>query len=168
MNHRPLLACLVAALFALPAAAEDGYDLWLRYRPAPGNPVRELVNGAASPTLEAAQRELMRGLGGLAGGVITVVREPSQPGAVLFGTPRSSALIAELPLALERAGAEGYVIRSVIVNGHASTVIAANSDTGVLYGAFHFLRLLQTRQRSSVAGPGFAATHEDPRAGSLG
>jgi alpha-glucuronidase len=146
MNNRPLLACLVAALFALPAAAEDGYDLWLRYRPAPGNPLSELVTGAASPTLEAAQRELMRGLGGLAGGVITVVREPSQPGAVLFGTPRSSALIAALPLALERAGAEGYVIRSVTVNGHAATVIAANSDTGVLYGAFHFLRLLQTRQ----------------------
>ena len=146
MNHRPLLACLLATLFAFPAAAEDGYDLWLRYRPAPGNPVRELVTGAASPTLEAAQRELMRGLGGLTGGVITVVREPSQPGAVLFGTPRSSALIAELPLALERAGGEGYVIRSVTVNGHAATVIAANSDTGVLYGAFHFLRLLQTRQ----------------------
>jgi alpha-glucuronidase len=65
---------------------------------------------------------------------------------VLFGTPRSSALIAELPLALERAGAEGYVIRSIAVNGHAATVIAANSDTGVLYGAFHFLRLLQTGQ----------------------
>ncbi len=131
----------------MPATAEDGYDLWLRYRAAPGNPVRELVAaGAASPALEAAQRELMRGLGGLAGGAITVVRQPSQPGAVLFGTPRSSALIAELPLALERAGAEGYVIRSVTVNGQAATVIAANSDTGVLYGAFHFLRLLQTRQ----------------------
>ena len=38
------------------------------------------------------------------------------------------------------------MIRSVTVNGHAATVIAANSDVGVLYGAFHFLRLLQTRQ----------------------
>ncbi|MGQ7407476.1 hypothetical protein ACTGWE_11680, partial [Streptococcus suis] len=27
-----------------------------------------------------------------------------------------------------------------------TTVIAANTDVGVLYGVFHFLRLLQTRQ----------------------
>ena len=55
-------------------------------------------------------------------------------------------MIAELPLSLERAGAEGYVIRSVTINRQPAIVIAANSDVGVLYGAFHFLRLIQTRQ----------------------
>jgi len=149
MNHRLLLACLAAMLFALPAASEDGYDLWLRYRPPSQVPVRELVAGAASPTLEAAQRELVRGLGGLSGAPIPVVPEPGQPGALLFGTPRSSALIAGLSLGLEGAGAEGYVIRSVTLRGRATTVIAANSDIGVLYGAFQFLRLLQTGQGSS-------------------
>jgi alpha-glucuronidase len=149
MNHRLLLACLAAMLFALPAASEDGYDLWLRYRPPSQVPVRELVAGAASPTLEAAQRELVRGLGGLSAAPIPVVPEPGQPGALLFGTPRSSELIASLSLGLERAGAEGYVIRSVTLRGRAATVIAANSDIGVLYGAFHFLRLLQTGQGSS-------------------
>src|SRR3954463_7604010 len=78
MNHRPLLACLAAMLFALPAASEDGYDLWLRYRPPAAGSVRELVAGPASPTLEAAQRELVRGLGGLAGAPIPVVRAPTQ------------------------------------------------------------------------------------------
>jgi len=148
MNHRLLLACLAAMLFALPAASEDGYDLWLRYQPSAPGPVRELVAGAGSPTLEAAQRELVRGLSGLAGAPIPVVREPGQSGAVLFGTPRSSALIAGLSLGLERAGDEGYVIRSTSIGGHAVTVIAANSDVGALYGAFHFLRLLQTGQGS--------------------
>ncbi len=149
MNHRLLLACLAAMLFALPAASEDGYDLWLRYRPPSQVPVRELVGTTASPTLAAAQRELVRGLGGLAGAPIPVVPAPGQPGALLFGTPRSSALIAGLSLGLERAGAEGYVIRSVTLGGRAATVIAANSDIGVLYGAFHFLRLLQTGQGSA-------------------
>ena len=32
------------------------------------------------------------------------------------------------------------------VRGRRATVIAANTDVGVLYGAFHFLRLLQTQQ----------------------
>jgi alpha-glucuronidase len=146
MNHRLLLACLAAVLFALPAASEDGYDLWLRYRPPAAGSVRELVVTGASPTLDAVQRELVRGLSGLAGAPIPVVGEPTRSGAVLFGTPRSSALIASLSLDLRRAGGEGYVIRDFTLGGHAVTVIAANSDIGVLYGAFHFLRLLQTGQ----------------------
>ncbi|HEX6636930.1 MAG TPA: alpha-glucuronidase family glycosyl hydrolase, partial [Steroidobacteraceae bacterium] len=150
MNHRPLLAGLAAALFALPAVAEDGYDLWLRYRPPGASTVSELVGGAASPTLEAAQHELVRGLGGLAGAPVPVVPEPGRAGALLFGTPRSSASIASLSLGLERAGAEGYVIRSTTLGGRPVTVIAANSDVGVLYGSFHFLRLLQTGQGSAA------------------
>jgi alpha-glucuronidase len=146
MIHRLLPICLAAILFALPAASEDGYDLWLRYHPQSQGPVRELVAGAVSPTLDAAQRELVRGLSGLAGAPVPVVAEPGRAGAVLFGTPHSSKLIAGLSLGLERAGPEGYVIRGAQVGGHAVTVIAANSDIGVLYGAFHFLRLLQTGQ----------------------
>ena len=152
MNHRLLVVCLVA-VFSLPLAAEDGYDLWLRYHaadareyPALESNVRELVAASGSPTLQAAQRELLRGLSGLAGKPLALAGEASQAGAVFFGTPASSAAIKALPLGLERAGAEGYVIRSVSVNGRPATVIAANSDAGVLYGAFHFLRLVQTRQ----------------------
>jgi len=47
---------------------------------------------------------------------------------------------------LARAGNEGYLIRSLGYEGHRVTVIAANTDIGVLYGTFHFLRLLQTHQ----------------------
>ena len=152
MNHRSLLVCLAALAFSASAVAEDGYDLWLRYRsidsasyPALATRVRELVSGPATPTLAAVERELQRGLSGMSGAVIPVVAAPSQDGSVLFGTPRSSPAIAALALDLGRAGAEGYVIRSLEVNGHSVTAIAANSDVGVLYGAFHFLRLIQTR-----------------------
>src|SRR5690606_10815524 len=41
---------------------------------------------------------------------------------------------------------EGYVIRRRRIEGHPAIVIAANDDAGVLYGVFHFLRLLQTQQ----------------------
>jgi alpha-glucuronidase len=153
MKYRPLLACIAAAGFSLPVRSEDGYDLWLRYRtvdaaayPALKAQVSELAGVANSPTLEAARDELVRGISGMAGASLEVVDAPRQAGALLFGTPRSSALIGQLPLALERAGAEGYVLRSVIHEGKAVTAIAANSDLGVLYGAFHLLRLVQTRQ----------------------
>jgi alpha-glucuronidase len=152
MKHRLLLVCLAAFALSIPAAAEDGYDLWLRYRaadaaayPELAATVRELVGGGGTPTLAAAERELSRGLNGLGGADVPLVAAPTRDGAIVFGTPRSSAAIAALTLDLGRVGPEGYVIRSTAVNGRATTVIAANSDAGVLYGAFHFLRLIQTR-----------------------
>src|SRR5262249_34336528 len=72
--------------------------------------------------------------------------QPNRDGDVIFGTPQSSPVIARLGLDLQGVGAEGYVIRSLEIEGHPVTVIAANQDIGVLYGAFAFLRLLQTHQ----------------------
>ncbi|MGA2365229.1 MAG: alpha-glucuronidase family glycosyl hydrolase, partial [Steroidobacteraceae bacterium] len=136
-----------------PVHAEDGYDLWLRYRPLDTQwvgPYKHaatlLVGDANSPTLQAAQSELTRGLSGLLGSVPRSVQRIIQDGAIVFGTPRSSPLIAHLGLKPQSAAREGYVIRSVVIDGHHATVIAANDDIGVLYGAFHFLRLLQTHQ----------------------
>ena len=135
------------------ALAEDGYDLWLRYRPveaAARSPylaqARSVVGGNPSPILNSAGRELVRGLSGL-------LARPQQegatvaPGALVYGTPLSSPIIAALKLDLTEAGEEGYVIRSAMVDNDRITVIAANRDIGVLYGAFAYLRLIQTRQK---------------------
>ena len=69
MKHRLLLVCLAAFALSMPVAAEDGYDLWLRYRavdaaayPALAAGVTELVTAAATPTLAVAELELKRGL----------------------------------------------------------------------------------------------------------
>ena len=43
-------------------------------------------------------------------------------------------------------GPEGFLIRSITVDGRRATVIAANEEIGVLYGVFNFLRLIQTRR----------------------
>ena len=59
---------------------------------------------------------------------------------------------------LSDLGNEGFVIRSVTLDNRHLTVIAANSDTGALYGIFHFLRLLQTLQ--PITGLNFS---EKPR-----
>ena len=149
---RALLA-LFAILAAAPAAAEDGYDLWLRYgamepaaqaryRPA----ASALVVDGASPALLAAAEELQRGLAGLLGRPLPRAPIVAQDGAILLGTPASSPAIAALKLPLSRLGDEGFLIRSATVNGRRATVIAANRDRGLLYGAFRLLRLVQTRQ----------------------
>jgi alpha-glucuronidase len=70
-------------------------------------------------------------------------------GVVIAGTKASSPLVAALDLAadLARAGEEGYVLRAMSVRGHRALVIAANSDVGVLYGAFALLERIATSQR---------------------
>ena len=149
-----LLSVAMATVVAVPVHAEDGYDLWLRYRPTTSESLAsyyrhaasEIVSGSSSATLDIVRSELSRGLGGLLGATLPIVAAPTRDGSVIFGTPRSSPLIAELGLPLGRAGTEGFLIRSLDYGNHHVTVIAANSDVGVLYGAFHFLRLVQTQQ----------------------
>jgi len=149
---------LLIVLLAAPAArAEDGYELWLRYHRISDAAllqqyqasISSLVVEGDSATSRAVLDELGRGLRGLLDKSIAVVPDVTRDGALVAGTPKSSPLIAGLYLEpdLQRAGGEGYVIRSVSLGGRRATVIAAKTDVGVLYGAFHFLRLLQTHQR---------------------
>jgi alpha-glucuronidase len=148
------LATVLWCAFLAPLAwAEDGYDLWLRYPQAAPEAlqryraaVTHIVGSAESSTLQAVKGELERGLAGVLGSRIPVETQVTRPGAVIFGTPASSSIIAEMKLPLNDAGSEGYVLRSVNVDGRPASVIAANTEIGVLYGAFHFLRLLQTEQ----------------------
>lgn len=135
------------------ASAEDGYDLWMRYRPVEQPwadryraALTQLVAGTASPTLRVAHAELERGLQGLLGVSLVSVTGVSQDGALVIGTRRSLPLLAELTLSLPPPGSQGYAIRSTTSNGHNILVIAAEDDVGVLYGVFHLLRLMQTRQ----------------------
>lgn len=136
-----LAAGLISATLGASAAqAEDGYDLWLRYRPLPAAlrpEPRTITPGADTPTLKIARAELQRGLDGLVGGA-----PPAGGPSILLGTPAGSPAVAALNLPLKSAGEEGYLIRTV----GETTVIAANSDVGVLYGVFHYLRLVQTGQ----------------------
>jgi alpha-glucuronidase len=149
-----LLFALCAAIgLTSRALAEDGYDLWLRYRPLPAALRAESATHATaivaprdpSPMLAATLGEMHRGLTGLIG---HDVKNASQAGsgAILIGTPRSLPALAALDLPLKGLGGDGYLIRSVTIGGKPATVIAANDDRGLLYGGFAFLRLVQTGQ----------------------
>jgi alpha-glucuronidase len=136
------------------ARAEDGYELWLRYRPVSDQRVlrsyRASITGVVmeggSPTSRAARSELDRGLRGLLGGEVPFVPTIARDGVLVVGTPARSSLVAAADVGadLGRIGEEGFVIRSTRIAGKRATVIAANTDVGLLYGVFRFLRELQT------------------------
>lgn len=135
---------------------EDGYDLWLRYKLI-DNPavlanyqaaISQIVMGNMSPTLLIARNELASALENLLGKPIAITDRVTQEGAVFVGTPDSHKAITDLRLSdeLESHGSDGYIIKRTTVENKRCTVIAANTDIGVLYGVFHFLRHLQTHR----------------------
>ena len=137
-------------------SSEDGYELWLRYQPiadarlleAYRTALTQIVSAVSSPTLDVVQEELVWGLECLLGRAVPLVSHVSRSGTLVIGTPQHDPLIADLHLdrELDQIGDEGYVILSSVIQDKSCVVIAANTDIGVLYGAFHFLRHLQTHK----------------------
>lgn len=132
------------------ALADDGYKLWLRYALLPAKllsayqpRVTAIVVPGTTPTLEALRTELTIGCSGMLGHPILTLNSIENDGAVLAGTPQSSPVIAGLNLKLEQGS---FIVRSLKVNTRLITVIASDSEIGALYGAFYFLRLMQTGQ----------------------
>lgn len=132
------LAALLAALLAgAPALAEDGYELWLRYAPLEGAARERLLafdpriavetyDRAASPMLEAAVRELSRGIGALQ------ARPAGSRG-------RRQGVIA-LDCGSRTSDGEGrFAVRSA---GRRLVRITGSDHRGCLYGAFALLREL--------------------------
>ena len=140
-------AAAALMLVAAPASAEDGYRLWLRYNPieAPqraryANAATELVVDPRGSTSDAAASELRRGLSGLL--ATTIISHPH--------VDRDGAIVLALRSSIARdLGPEGFVIRTTRVRGHRVTLITANNERGLLYGAFALLRRIQTRQSLS-------------------
>ena len=140
--------------------AEDGYRLWLRYdmvsNPQKLNQYRELIKGwmteGESSTIIAVKEELKMGLGGLLG-FASFLPQPegkviNRDGMLIAAAYKNSSLLSKLYLKnkLKNIGPEGFIIFNSEIDGKKVIIIAANEDIGVLYGVFHFLRLLQTNQ----------------------
>jgi alpha-glucuronidase len=132
---------------------EDGYKLWLRYAPPDDvkdfrRIVRQIRIEGTSATAGITRDELRSALGAMLGGVVPQNENELEDGTLVVGTSGNSPLVRDLKwnTDLIAVGDEGFVIRSVRIAKHRVTVIASNSEMGALYGAFHFLRLMQTGQ----------------------
>lgn len=131
--------CFAVATLATVAHAEDGYDLWLRYKPVEASyaaqykPHATAITGGNTPILNSAKSELKRGLDGLLA-QDTPLTQTVTDGAIVLQTGDTS-----FP-------EEGFRIDADTIDGHAVTVIRAKTDQGALYGVFRYLRQVQTRQ----------------------
>ena len=143
-------------LQVIPLRAENGYDLWLRYLPVNNATLRNsylkavtaiAISGSTS-TIRVVKTEIENGLSGLLQKKPTFSNQVQKNGTLIIGTPAAQPLLKGLKLEkdLSTLGNEGYLIQSRSINGKKCTIITANTETGILYGTFHFLRLIQSNQ----------------------
>lgn len=126
-------------LSGIALSGEDGYRLWMRYEPLArydasllvDKPVSIIELYGESATLDAAYAELDEGLAGLLPGKGLRIKL----GAVSEIPEMSSVM----KISAQDLGDEGYLVERI---GEA-VVITGNTDIGVLYGTFAFLRHLQ-------------------------
>ena len=140
-----LFLTLVMLLFSQ-LFAEDGYRLWLRYDKIENTVLlsqyKKMIGSVSVPgnsaTINAIKTEIKNGLNGLLGTVVNF--SDIAPSLIISkGIDAGKAQLQQL-------GSEGYIIFTKTVSGKKTIVISANSDVGLLYGVFNFLRLLQTQQ----------------------
>ena len=150
---KPIGICLLFLFSTLTLSAEDGYDLWLRYpRVTDAARLKEYQSQVQSvffrrdtPTREIIATELEKGLSGLLGKSIPTSAK-TENGALIIATANEDVMkqFPDLRSRVATQGKEGYLIQSQSIKGKTCLIITANSDIGLLYGTFHFLRLLQT------------------------
>jgi alpha-glucuronidase len=157
MVKKILWVSLLLIGFAGTLTAEDGYDLWLRYKKcdqtelltAYKNHFSGIFRAGGHASLDAAASEMSRGLSGILDKNISVLKSPEE-GAVVLGTsneliPILQKLSPLFKVPLVPANKEGFVITRLPFRQKGITIITSASPVGVLYGSFHFLRMLQSQ-----------------------
>jgi alpha-glucuronidase len=153
VTYKTVLIVLAFTFTSHSILAEDGYGLWLRYKPINNTVLlekyRRLLGSwhldLSTATKDVVRRELNFALPAL---LNRATPEKKYEECTLFITTLQSSTAKSNKL-LDGIGnitSDGYVIRMVSAKKKNLLVIIGGSDIGALYGTFHLLRLLQTEQ----------------------
>ncbi|WP_436924427.1 alpha-glucuronidase family glycosyl hydrolase [Halosimplex amylolyticum] len=136
----------------------DYDDCWLRYREVRDADLRASYQrfcahayvAEQSRELGAVREELRRGLGGLLGRDPHRWQHPPRTtdGFLAIGTPADMDVVAQCVDAERVAdlAEDGYVVTTGEWEGTDVLVVTAPSDSGLVYGTFHLLRLLSNHE----------------------
>lgn len=152
---------LLIILIVLPALvkAENGYDLWLRYKPVEKKELLDTYRSAFkkitidgnSPTIQIIKDELIKASKGMLGYTPSFSSFSNKFEGLVIKTASSQAnsaqdVLKSVGLNNKDLGTEGFSITGGLMEGRPFVFINANTDIGLLYGVFHLLRLMQSEQ----------------------
>ncbi len=155
LNAKKHYFLLVVLCFAFSKNyANDGYKLWLQYtyiknetlRNTYKSQIKNLNPLGDSETIKVALNELQLGLNDMLGEAYATTSITTREYNLIFGSKTHLTQDISIQLANEfnQINDEGFIIKSIFLKGKKQIVITAKTDIGVLYGVYHFLKLLQT------------------------
>lgn len=155
MKRSWLIASLLLSL-SFHVTADNGYRLWLRYDRIADQPTRDAYATLLksyyaqgnSKTIDIIRKEFDLALPSLLGQRV-VYTSSSRSASLVIGLASDPALNNDNTLKplLNTIDNEGFVIATVKTSDVSKIVITGKTEIGLLYGAFHFLRLLQTNEK---------------------
>jgi alpha-glucuronidase len=134
------------------AAAETGYDGWLRYAPIDDAEARQqyrslpkvVVALDGSAVVASAREELARGVRGMLG---VALRDGSlTDDAIVIGTLEQIRKKLTGFAGVQDLADDGFVLKSLSVGDRNYLIVAGANDRGVLYGVFALLRRVALHQ----------------------
>ncbi|MEX0686740.1 MAG: alpha-glucuronidase family glycosyl hydrolase [Balneolales bacterium] len=132
------------------------YNAWLQYKRVTdiheGNEsvMNQLVIDSSNPTIVTAGRELSNAVNRIWGKNVTITKESSGSSNVILGTPETSDVIRTAidggKIDLTEVEYDGYIIKTVNIDGNSNIIIAANKPGGVIHGTFHLIRKISLNE----------------------
>jgi len=144
----PKLCVLWGLLAAGSLQAETGSSAWLRYAALDDVTVRqyrqsvpaEIAAVGDSILIQSASQELISGIRGMLGRTLRVEARLSGAAAIVLGTLATMRKSLPQFQLMGTLGEDGYWLKTIFVDGMRYTIVTAENDRGVLYGAFSLLR----------------------------
>lgn len=159
MNHPLFLYLLIQLSFLIAPShmsAQEDYKLWLQYNKIQDSKIavkyQSKINGIVafgnSETIQAASKEIQLGLSSLLGQKVLLQQHTNKENMLILGNQSSldEAILKNVKSEFDLINNEGYIIKTIQLKNKKHILITAKTDTGVLYGVFNFLKLLQTNQ----------------------
>lgn len=129
----------------------NGYDLWLNYNKITDEAllkeyrtnIQSVYLEGSSETHTVIKKELQMGLGGLLDTKVIFQNYNGSGNKLIVSKYNDLPQDFKTIVKVEGLTKEGYIIKTVQVDGKPYVVISSKEDIGLLYGTFHFLRLLK-------------------------
>ncbi len=154
--HKIIFVLLLVFTTKLAAQSTDDYQLWLKYKKIEnisltadyGQITESIYIPDSTPVLANAKKELTSALPQMLGKQLfyTKTIDNKNTLAIELYNNLPNELKEKLEKDFDTITNEGFLIKSINLNGKPKLIITARKEIGLLYGVFRFLNLMQTHQ----------------------
>ncbi|KQB44312.1 Alpha-glucuronidase [Flavobacterium daejeonense] len=157
IHKNPIFLYGLVLLFGIQKTiAQTDYKLWLQYNKVANSEKiteykainKNIVTIGNSETIQIAAKELQNAFKSLINKTVPLSNKTAESANIILANESnlSPELLNQTKTELQKINNEGFVIKTIQLKNKPQILITSKKDIGLLYGIFHYLRLLQTNQ----------------------